>query len=92
MYSVDTTEQFESSFRLCIRQGKNPQDLWDVVAMLAEDGTLPEVFKPHQLEGRLAGYWECHIEDDWLLVWRQDDKRLTLLLTDTGTHRSLFGV
>ena len=90
MYSIDTTEQFERSFRSCIRQGKNPQDLWDVVDMLAENRELPEVFKPHLLEGRLANFWECHIEDDWLLIWKQDNKRLTLLLTDTGSHISLF--
>ena len=59
--------------------------------MLAENGILPEEFKPHQLKGRLANYWECHIEDDWLLVWKQDNKRLTLLLTDTGSHNYLFG-
>lgn len=90
MYSVDTTEHFERSFRKCIRAGKNPQDLWDVVEILMEKGLLPEEFKPHQLHGIYAGRWECHIEDDWLLVWRQDDNRLTLLLTDTGTHKDLF--
>lgn len=91
MYSINTTEQFERSFRECIRAGKNPQELWDVVDILAEEGTLPEAFKPHMLTGLYAGFWECHIEDDWLLVWRQDDRRLTLLLTNTGTHVSLFG-
>lgn len=91
MYSIDTTEQFEKSFRRCIRNEKNPDDLWEVVEMLAENGILPEEFKPHQLKGRLANYWECHIEDDWLLVWKQDNKRLTLLLTDTGSHNYLFG-
>ena len=49
------------------------------------------IFFPHQLAGRYAGLWECHIEDDWLLIWRQDDRQLTLLLTDTGTHLDLFG-
>lgn len=91
MYSVDTTEQFERSFRECIRAGKDPQELWEVVEILAEDGSLPEVYSPHMLTGLYAGFWECHIEDDWLLVWRQNNKQLTLLLTNTGTHESLFG-
>ncbi len=42
------------------------------------------------LHEEYAGLWECHIEEDWLLVWRQNDKRLTLLLTNTGTHKELF--
>lgn len=91
MFSIYTIEQFEKSFRKCIRNGKNPDDLWEVVEMLAEKGNLPEEFKPHQLRDRLAGLWECHIEDDWLLIWKQDNKRLPLLLADTGSHDYLFG-
>ena len=91
MYKVDTTSQFEKSVKICKMRGKCLQNLWDVVAILMEDGCLPDEFSPHVLTGVYAGLWECHIEDDWLLVWRQDDKRLTLLLTDTGTHDYLFG-
>lgn len=90
MYSVDTTNQFEKSLRECKRQGKRIDDLWDVVAILMEDGCLPDEFKPHMLTEELAGLWECHIEDDWLLIWRQNDRQLTLLLTDTGSHNYLF--
>lgn len=91
MYSVDTTARFERSVRECKRQGKRIEDLWDVVAILMEDGCLPAEFKPHVLTEEFAGLWECHIEDDWLLIWRQNDKQLTLLLTDTGSHEYLFG-
>ena len=44
-----------------------------------------------KLTEEFAGLWECHIEDNWLLIWKQDNKQLTLLLTDTGSHESLFG-
>ncbi len=91
MYSVDTTNQLEKSLKECKRQGKRIDNLWEVVAILMEDGCLPAEFKPHMLTEELAGLWECHIEDDWLLIWRQDDRKLTLLLTDTGTHQYLFG-
>ena len=56
MYSVSTTEQFERSLRECIRVGKNPQELWDVVEILAEEGCLPAAFKPHLLTGLYAGF------------------------------------
>ena len=44
---------------------------------------------------KLSGFkgnrtWECHIEPNWLLVWEQNDMRLTLLMLDTGTHADLF--
>lgn len=38
----------------------------------------------------MEGMWECHIAPDWLLVWLQDDNKLTLLMLDTGSHSDLF--
>ena len=64
--------------------------LREVVELLAENGCVPECYKPHMLRDEYAGLMECHIEDDWLLIWRQDDRKLTLLLTDTGSHDYLF--
>lgn len=64
--------------------------LREVVELLEENGSLPDSYSPHMLRDKYAGLWECHIEDDWLLVWRQNDKQLTLLLTNTGSHEYLF--
>lgn len=64
--------------------------LGDVVRLLEAEGSLPDYYKPHPLHDEYAGLWECHIEDDWLLVWRQNNDKLTLLLTNTGTHKELF--
>lgn len=61
-----------------------------VVSFLANEGTLPPRYKPHRLSGNYDGVWECHIKPDWLLLWEQNDKELTLLLLDTGTHSDLF--
>lgn len=61
-----------------------------VVRLLSEYGKLPAKYKPHVLSGKYAGVWECHIEPDWLLLWKQNDTELTLLLLDTGTHSDIF--
>ena len=90
MYKLQVTPQFKRDIRTCKRKGKNVKDLWDVVAILLSDGELPASYKPHMLHNEFAGCWECHIEDDWLLVWKQNDYKLTLLLTNTGTHEDLF--
>lgn len=58
--------------------------------MLQESGQLPVNYKPHKLSGNYKECWECHIKPDWLLIWKQNDKELTLLLLDTGTHSDLF--
>ena len=91
MYTIRTTREFDKDVKSCKQQGRNMQLLKDVVDLLAEDGCVPEEYKPNVLHDNYAGLWECHIEDDWLLVWRQNDNKLTLLLTNTGSHDELFG-
>ena len=90
MYTLRTTQEFDKDVKRCKKNGRNMQLLRDVVELLEENGSVPESYKPHMLHDEYAGLWECHIEEDWLLVWRQNDKRLTLLLTNTGTHKDLF--
>ena len=90
MYTLRTTQEFDKDVKRCKKNGRNMQLLKDVVELLEENGSVPESYKPHMLHDEYAGLWECHIEEDWLLVWRQNDKRLTLLLTNTGTHKELF--
>ena len=58
--------------------------------MLQETGMLPQEYKPHKLVGEYAGCWECHMQPDWLLIWRQNDRELELILVDTGSHSDLF--
>lgn len=57
---------------------------------LIDTGTLPPHFRPHKLTGNHAGEWEAHLAPDWLLVWEQDDKKLVLLLLQTGTHADIL--
>ena len=44
----------------------------------------------HALSGDYTGFRECHIQPDWLLVYRVNDEELILFLTRTGTHSDLF--
>ena len=90
MYNLRTTREFEVSLRRCIRQGRDIRIFREAAELLKENGLLPQEYSPHKLTGRLADYWECHLEDDWLLVWRQDDNNLILTFTDTGSHTELF--
>lgn len=56
--------------------------------MLASDTPLPARCRPHKLKGNWIGYWECHIEPDWMLVYDFDNE--TLGLAAIGTHADLF--
>ena len=61
-----------------------------MVDILAGGGQLPLKFLKHPLAGMYKGCWECHISDDWLLIWEQDNVRRVINLVDVGTHSELF--
>lgn len=89
-YTIHTTHRFEKDLARCARRGLPLKELKDVVKLLETTGSLPKQYRPHRLKGNWHGHWECHIRPDWLLVWSQDDQRLTLLLLSTGSHADLF--
>lgn len=67
------------------------EKLKEIIRELVVSGRVLGKFKPHLLHGNRNGQWECHIQPDWLLIWEQNDKELTLLMLNTGTHADLFG-
>lgn len=90
-YTLRFTGEFKRSLKKCLKRGYDERLLMDVLSILATKGHLPEKYRPHMLHGQYAGYWECHITPDWLLIWTQNDNELVLVMTDTGTHSDLFG-
>ena len=74
-----------------MKRGLKIRLLEDVVAALAMGEPLPEKYKDHALTGNWVGHRECHIQPDWLLVYRIEDDVLVLALSRTGSHSDLFG-
>lgn len=89
-YTIHYSGRFKKSYKLCKRRGLNIDNFEQVVRLLAATGKLPAKYQPHILSGKYAGIWVCHIEPNWLLLWKQNDTELTLLLLDTGTHSDVF--
>lgn len=90
MYKLNTTKQFTKDYKLCKTRGLSMELINAVFIQLEEVGKIPIQYKPHKLKGDYAGFWECHIQSDWLLIWLQDDKNKLIELTRTGTHSDLF--
>lgn len=90
-YIYKTTKQFDKDVKRCQKRGLPMEKLVTVVRLLVENGKLPTKYRPHKLSGYYKGIWECHIQPDWLLLWKQDDEELVMLMTNTGTHSDLFG-
>ena len=90
MYTIKYTGQFKRDYKRCKKRGLDMQLLHTAITILSVNGELPAQYKPHKLSGKYDGYWECHIQPDWLLVWQQFDAELLLHLTNTGSHSDIF--
>lgn len=82
------SSQFRKDLKKAKRQGKDLAALQDVILTLANEQPLEERFRDHELTGNWRGYRECHINPDWLLIYKvvDDDLRLVRL----GSHSELF--
>ena len=88
-YEILQTTRFKKSLKLMLKRGKDRTKLRTVVAMLARGETLPPQYKDHPLIGDYAGSRDCHLENDWVLIYKIKDDLLILSLVDTGTHSDL---
>ena len=84
------TTQFKKDYKLALKRHLNIDLLDDIIRALSRGETLPEKNKDHPLSGDWTGHRECHIQPDWLLVYRIEDDVLVLTLARTGTHSELF--
>ena len=89
-YVIIRTAQFRKDFKQMVKRGKDKQKLEEVLHILADGGELPAEKRDHALSGNYAGFRECHIEPDWLLIYEYSDNDLIIYLTRTGTHSDLF--
>lgn len=85
------TTKFKKDYKLAIKRHLDIELLDDIIRVLSRGETLPEKNKDHELSGNWTGYRECHIQPDWLLVYRIDNDILVLTLVRTGTHGDIFG-
>ena len=90
-YTVKPTSQFKKDYKLAMKRGLPIQLLEKVVAALAMGEPLPDQNRDHALTGNWVGHRECHIQPNWLLVYRIEDDVLVLTLSRTGSHSDLFG-
>lgn len=91
-YEIILTSVFKKKLKLIKRRNKDLDKLTKVVNELANGEVLEEKYRDHQLVNstRFKDCRECHIESDWLLVYKKNDSELILFLIETGTHSDLF--
>ena len=88
MHELLPTSQFRRDVKLAQKRGKDTGLIRTVIENLAQGQTLSPKHKDHQLKGVFRDCRECHIEADWLLIYRIEGN--VLQLVRTGTHSDLF--
>ena len=89
MRRLNTTNKFEKDVELAKRRGKDMTKIRIVIDLLINRQSLPSGLNDHPLKGEFKGYRDIHIEPDWLLIYKIDDKNLWL--SRTGSHADIFG-
>ena len=88
MYIPVYTRQFERDLKLAVRRGKNIDKFKIVASTLLAGQPLDAMHRDHRLVGNYAGRRDCHIESDWLLIYKIEAQRL--IFERMGTHSDLF--
>ena len=73
-----------------IKRGLDISQLDFVIDQLRQGNQLDQKYRDHLLSGDFAGFHECHVKPDWLLIYLVENDILTLTFVDTGTHSDLF--
>lgn len=91
-YTISSTNKFNKQLKKVIKQGKDIEKLITIVEKLADGKQLDARYKDHALVDNkyFKNARECHIEPDWLLVYKYVEEELILFLIQTGSHSEIF--
>ena len=90
MLRAQATNQFKRDFKLIQKQGKDIQKIKTVMSKLQRQERLEFSHRDHKLTGKYEGHRNCHIEPDWILIYRINREAQALTFTRTGSHAALF--
>ena len=86
--TIHYTSQFKRDYKRIKKQNKDLAKLRTVIEKLASGDTLETIYKDHPLFGDWKVLRDCHIESDWILIYKRTTDILTL--QRTGSHSELF--
>ena len=90
MYKVNFTSKFKKDYKAAKKRGLNMLKLETLIDKLISGKKIDDKYCNHMLTGNYKGFYECHIEPDWLLIYYIENKILVLTLVRTGSHSDLF--
>ena len=88
MFTPVYTKQFEKDVKRCARRGKNMEKFKILARTLLSGNPLDAIHRDHKLAGNLVGRRDCHVESDWVMIYRIEGS--FLIFERMGTHSDLF--
>ena len=92
IYKLILTKKFKNSLKRARKRGLDIFLAEEIVDKLQNNIRLEDKYQDHELKGNFKGFWECHIQPDWLLIYLKEEDVLTLTLVDTGSHADLLNM
>lgn len=89
MKTLRFSSQYKKDAKRYRNQPKKMKKVVEILRMLKEDIPIPKEYKPHMLKGKFKGCMECHVEDDFLLIWI-DETTNQIGVLRLGSHSELF--
>ena len=88
MFKPSFTKQFEKDWKRLQKRKKSKEKFKKALGMLINGEPLPSRYREHKLIGNYKDRHECHIESDWLLIYKRTE--MDIIFERTGSHSDLF--
>ncbi|TXJ56015.1 type II toxin-antitoxin system YafQ family toxin [Brachyspira aalborgi] len=88
MYRFKPSSKFRKQYKKLNQKEKEITK--KIINKLLNDEILESKYKDHKLIGKYAGFRECHIKPDLLLIYKKENNALILVCIAIGSHSDLF--
>ena len=88
MLKPSFTKQFERDLKKTFKRGQNKEKIKAIIQKLVNEEALEPQYRDHKLMGSYKNQRECHIEPDWILIYKIEGE--SIIFERTGTHTDLF--
>jgi mRNA interferase YafQ len=90
MLNPTFTGPFKKDRKLMKKRGRDMDKLVEVINLLVNELLLLPKHENHPLHGEYQSKWECHVEPDWVIIYRVDAANRKVIFYRTGSHSDLF--
>lgn len=90
MYKLIFENSFKKDFSKIIKQNHKIESIINALALVASGNELPDSMRKHKLKGEFSNCWDCHIENDLVLIYKINDSKKLIYLTRIGSHSEIL--